>query len=459
MITAAVRHLPWREPLAVLARAADRPGTVLLDSAGPGDGTGRFCILVTDPFDTLEIRLGDPVTSPLDFLESALCNYGWRRVSLDREAVGLSTDACGFTGGAVGVLGYELGGSLERLPAPYARLQHWPDLLVGLYDGGLVFDLKERKLWVVASGLRMPHEETLNTLADLAAHAAAPPAPRVPALRWSHEMDQQDFEAQVARAVAYIHAGDIFQANITRGMVADAPPEATLLPWYAALRAQHAAPFSAFMNAGEGRYLLSLSPERFLAVDAAGRVETRPIKGTRPRHRDDPEADRAAAEALASSVKDRAENLMIVDLLRNDLSRVCALGSVDVPALFSPVTLPTVHHLISTVTGRLVPGRSVLDLLRAAFPGGSITGAPKIRAMEIIHELEPLARGPYCGSVVWLGWDGAMDSSILIRSLVVGGDMVRAQAGCGIVADSDPAAEYQESVIKMRGLIQTEDHR
>jgi para-aminobenzoate synthetase component 1 len=210
------------------------------------------------------------------------------------------------------------------------------------------------------------------------------------------------------------------------------------------------APFAAYLKLGE-IVIASASPERFLEL-AGGRVETCPIKGTR-RRGNTPGEDRELAAALESSTKDRAENVMIVDLLRNDLSRVCRDGTVDVPALCELETFATVFHLVSTVTGELSPGLGALDLLAACFPGGSITGAPKIRAMEIIAEIEPTRRGPYCGSIGWLGFDGNMDTSIVIRTYTMRGRRVTFQAGGGIVADSHPADEYDETIAKAAALI------
>ena len=198
--------------------------------------------------------------------------------------------------------------------------------------------------------------------------------------------------------------------------------------------------------------ILSASPERFLQIDPARTVESRPIKGTRARGQT-PEQDLALAVELQASPKDRAENLMIVDLLRNDLSRVCKPGSISVPVLCGLETFPAVHHLVSVISGTLQPDKTAIDLLRATFPGGSITGAPKIKAMEIIHSLEVSARGPYCGTIAWLGFDGTMDSSIVIRTIVVNGQTAVAQAGGGIVADSNPGIEYKESLLKARPLL------
>jgi para-aminobenzoate synthetase component 1 len=253
----------------------------------------------------------------------------------------------------------------------------------------------------------------------------------------------------VERVREYIFAGDIFQANLSqRFEVALTEP-----PWplYLRLRGRNAAPFAAFFDLPHAA-ILSASPERFLHVDVSGHVETRPIKGTRPRGIG-PEHDAALGQALAESAKDRAENLMIVDLMRNDLSRVCAPGTVRVPELFTLERYATVHHLVSTVIGRLEPGLDALDLLRAAFPGGSITGAPKVRAMEIIAGLEPSSRAVYCGSIGYLSVTGELDTNIAIRTAVTRHGRLYFNAGGGIVADSVPEQEYLETLDKARGII------
>jgi para-aminobenzoate synthetase component 1 len=247
----------------------------------------------------------------------------------------------------------------------------------------------------------------------------------------------------------YIYAGDIFQANLSQRFEAPLAQQ----PWafYRTLRRANPAPFAAFFDVPDAP-ILSTSPERFLRVTAAGHVETRPIKGTRARGVG-PEHDAALGQALTESAKDRAENLMIVDLMRNDLSRVCAAGSVRASELFVLERYATVHHLVSTVVGDLAPGVDVFDLLRAAFPGGSITGAPKLRAMEIIAELEPSRRGVYCGSIGYWSTTGEMDTSIAIRTAVVRNRRIYFSAGGGIVADSDPEQEYQETLDKVRAVI------
>jgi para-aminobenzoate synthetase component 1 len=255
----------------------------------------------------------------------------------------------------------------------------------------------------------------------------------------------------VARVREYIVAGDIFQANLSQRFQAPAP--SATFDLYGRLRRRNPAPFAAYLGFGEVA-VLSASPERFLSLDESSRhVETRPIKGTRPRGLG-PMHDAALGRALSESDKDRAENVMIVDLLRNDLSRVCRPGTVRVPELFALEQHPTVHHLVSTVVGELEPGADAVSLLRAAFPGGSITGAPKVRAMEIIAELEPTRRGVYCGSVGYISTSGAMDTSIVIRTYVALNGHVYFQAGGGIVADSDPELEYRETLDKARALIE-----
>jgi para-aminobenzoate synthetase component 1 len=261
-------------------------------------------------------------------------------------------------------------------------------------------------------------------------------------------LDRAAYAAAFERIQHYIREGDCYQVNLAQRFAAHAEGDA----WqaYRRLRAINPAPFSAYLSFPFGQ-ILSASPERFLRL-RNGQVETRPIKGTRPRNAS-PASDRALAEELRQSTKDRAENLMIVDLLRNDLGKSCEPGSIRVPALFAVESFATVHHLVSTIEGRLAPGMDALDLLRGCFPGGSITGAPKLRAMQIIEELEPNRRGVYCGSIGYIGYDGAMDTNIAIRTLVYSEGCLRFWAGGGIVSDSDLDAEYQETFDKAAAML------
>jgi len=442
--------LPPLDPLSAFAPLAGRNGSMLLDGGAAAPSRSRYSYMVTDPGHWMEVAGGRvwldgrerPDADPFALLAGLL--EAGRRPTVP----GLPP----FQGGAVGLLGYELGGRLERLPAPPAAGMDLPDLALGLYDTVAAIDHETGQGWVISHAGPAAAASLARRLTEAPAPAPDRDAPLLAPPGWLAEQTPDQYRAAVARVLAYIRSGDIYQANYTQRFLARLAPGAD--PWaaYGRLRAVTQAPFSAFLNLGGERVVASASPERFLRLEADGRIETRPIKGTRPRGAT-PAQDRALAADLLASGKDRAENLMIVDLLRNDLSRVARIGSVTVPVLWGLESYATVHHLVSVVEGRMLPGLGPVDLLRAAFPGGSVTGAPKIRAMEIIAELEPCRRGPYCGSVAWIGYDGAMDSSIIIRTLAAVGQAVQVQAGGGIVADSDPEAEYQESLTKARALL------
>ncbi len=439
----AVHPVPFRDPISAFAPFEDFPYAVLLDSASSDDPRSRWSVIADRPSALVELwgrHLtvdGRPVSGDLPTLLGRLL-APWTVPAADVPP--------GPLPGLIGFLGYEAGGLFERLPAPHPPDLGFPDGLFGWYDAIAVFDRLERRAWTVALDA--------DRAAALAAGLGTGDPPPVPDLagRWRPDGAAAAYPRGVRQVLQYILAGDIYQANLTWRFLGDRPAGLSAFDLHRRLRSLSPAPFAALLGCGPGRWLVSASPERFLSVDAAGRVETRPIKGTRPRGAS-PAEDRALARALADSAKDRAENLMIVDLLRNDLSRRCRIGSVRVPQLCAVETFSAVHHLVSVVEGRLTAGATALDLLGAAFPGGSVTGAPKIRAMEIIHELEPCRRGPYCGTVLHLGVAGAMDSSIVIRTLMVAGDRVAAHAGCGIVADSVPEEEYAEMMLKARPLL------
>ena len=445
-----------RDVSAWLRAFADLPGVVFLDSARPGGPLGRYSFLAADPIHRLEAKNGR-VT--LDGLPAVGDPFQAARDLSARYPVAARQDLPPFQTGLAGFFGYDLRHHLEDLPPHAADDQPFPDMSLGLYDLVIAFDHELQRCVVMASGHPATGKERSLRARDRLDAAVArlrlarPVSRDVP---WSIEaapdLDRQTVEAMVQKTIDYIEAGDIYQANITHRFRASLPPGFDRIALYAELRRRNPATFAAYLDFGETA-LLSSSPERFLKL-RDGRVETRPIKGTRPRGHSAAEDATLAAELLASE-KDHAENLMIVDLLRNDLSRVCEIGSVKVPVLCGLESYATVHHLVSVVTGRVLPGRHAIDLLRATFPGGSITGAPKIRAMEIIAELEPTRRGPYCGSIGYIGADGSMDTSIVIRTYCILGDELSFQVGGGIVADSNPAAEYVETLDKARALIDT----
>jgi para-aminobenzoate synthetase component 1 len=405
-----------------------------------------------------------------------------------------------FQGGVAGYIGYDYGAVLERIPpARYDDLA-LPDVMLGFYDWVIAWDHQTGAAWIISLGLPecgvargRRAKERLEMVAGRAADAglssranardlvrrSREPAGKIPrsarddrpALPHRHAapaylvtstdaavaiglrstFTHRGYLDAVAKVREYIVAGDIFQANLSQRFQTSLrePP----FELYRRLRRRNPAPFAAYLGFDEVT-VLSASPERFLRLDHDHQVETRPIKGTRPRGLV-PMHDAALGRALAESEKDRAENVMIVDLLRNDLSRVCRPGTVRVPELFALEQHPTVHHLVSTVVGELEPPADAVELVRAAFPGGSITGAPKVRAMEIIAELEPTHRGVYCGSIGYISASGAMDTSIVIRTFVAAGGALYFQAGGGIVADSDPELEYRETLDKVAGLIET----
>jgi para-aminobenzoate synthetase component 1 len=362
-----------------------------------------------------------------------------------------------FQGGIAGYLGYELGRWIERLPVPALDEFTMPDLALGVYDWVVSWDHSQNRAWLVGPANRIGpvldrlqrdtvFDKPLSHGRTITPQRLAPLADR-PEIYSNFTRGQ--YEEVVRRAIDYIHAGDCFQVNIAQRLLTRASESPIRL--YDRLRQKNPAPFAGYFDAGEVQ-IMSASPERFMHLSPEGKVTTRPIKGTRPRGASD-DADHAVQRELLASAKDRAENVMIVDLLRNDLGRVCDYGTVRADDVCMLESFATVHHLVSEVRGSLRPGAMASDLLRASFPGGSVTGAPKIRAMQIIAELEATARGPYCGCLGWLGWDGAMDTNILIRTFVQAGGWLQFSVGGGIVADSSPQREYDETMHKAKGML------
>jgi para-aminobenzoate synthetase component I len=485
------------------------PYLLFLDSATAATPLGRYSFLTADPVAIVRSKGG--VTEIIELEDGshqrpAEAGYSVPPVPAkaghDIHAAGDALDAVRmllaphrvepipglppFQGGAAGYVAYDWGRVLERVPAPRRDDLALPDVVIGIYDWVLAWDHDASRAWLISTGLpeirpdqrairaqerATAVEQLLRRRFDKPRRSNAEGGGRVadgskgegnrvpsfpveggwwnPNLAIRSSFTHRDYVDAVARVREYIFAGDIFQANLSQRFEAPLGEP----PWdlYRRLRARNAAPFAAYFDCPNA-VVLSASPERFLRVDVTGQVETRPIKGTRPRGLG-PEHDAALGVVLTESAKDRAENLMIVDLMRNDLSRVCAPGTVRVSELFALEHYATVHHLVSTVVGQLAAGHDALDLLRAAFPGGSITGAPKMRAMEIIAELEPSERGVYCGSIGYWSVTGALDTSIAIRTAVAVGGRVSFSAGGGIVADSQPEQEYRETLDKARGII------
>jgi para-aminobenzoate synthetase component I len=490
------------EPAEVCARFLDLPYLMFLDSAamhpyprrppdqrptGDGQQLDQYSFLSADP--AALVRSKGSVTEMWQ-----ATNAKWTAVPGDALAAARAllpqnpappvSGLPPFQGGLAGYIGYDWGAVLERLPRPRYDDLSMPDVILGLYDWVIAWDHRIGTAWLISTGLpatgaqrQSRARERMDLVRErlggrrvggaggqhggqimASSSAAAAPSYPVEGIDGAREIGlrstftHRGYLDAVGRVRDYIIAGDIFQANLSQRFQTGMPESPFDL--YRRLRRRNPAPFAAYLDYGD-LAILSASPERFLRLDQERRlIETRPIKGTRPRGLD-PMHDAALGRALAESEKDRAENVMIVDLLRNDLSRVCRPGTVRVPELFALEHHPTVHHLVSTVVGELESGADAGDLIRAAFPGGSITGAPKVRAMEIIAELEPTQRGVYCGSVGYISTTGAMDTSIVIRTCLALRGQVYFQAGGGIVADSDPELEYRETLDKARGLIET----
>jgi len=473
-----------RAPMDVAEAFRDLPGLALLESARPGR-TGRWSFLTADPVAVLERPADGPdplaearrllarlAADPADVGGSGL--VGERVHPADPASRGPRSDAVPpFAGGLVGYLSYDLGRRLEALPSLAVADQDLPLLRLALHDWVIAWDRRTGDAWLAGRAVDGDGRRLATRLdavrARLAAHVApptgdvAPPRSSAAPVAFVSGLSRREWIERVEAIRTAIADGEVYQTNLTRRL--EAPFDGDPWPLFRRLRTGDPALFAAYLDLGPApapapdlaspgsgapRALLSASPEPFLSASADGHVATDPIKGTRPRGgtRDE---DRALARELLESGKDQAENVMIVDVLRNDLGRVCEPGSVRVPRLCRLERTATVQHLVTTVTGRLRAGMDPLHLLAASFPGGSITGAPKIRAMQLIEHLEPVRRGPYTGALAWIGPDGAMGSSILIRTFVADGARLSLHVGGGITWRSDPEGEWEETVAKARG--------
>ncbi|MCT8164286.1 MULTISPECIES: aminodeoxychorismate synthase component I [unclassified Pseudomonas] len=443
MPTCTLHPLPYQpDPAAFFARLRQAPGAILLDSARPGAERGRFDLLSAWPLQHLQAQPDEDGRGFLQRLRAALAQLGEAQLPEGCELP--------FAGGLIGYLSYDFGRRLEELPSVASDDLGLPDAQLGVYAWALISDHQQATSQLVLHPSLAKHErQRLIALFGADTTSTTGEFRLLAAMRGDLQPGQ--YRAAFDQVQRYIQAGDCYQINLTQRFRAPCQGD----PWraYQALRTACPTPFSGYQQLADGSALLSFSPERFVRVSQR-QVETRPIKGTRPRA-SDPGEDARNAEELRHSPKDRSENLMIVDLLRNDLGRTCEIGSVKVPELFSLESYPNVHHLVSSITGHLAEGRDALDLIGDSFPGGSITGAPKIRAMQIIDELEPSRRALYCGSLLYVDVRGEMDSSIAIRSLLIKDGQVSCWGGGAVVADSNWEDEYEESVTKVRVLMET----
>ncbi len=467
----AVELVPAPDPWDIVLRLAHLPNLLFLDSAEKHATRGRYSFIAADT--SLEVHSSQRNGRIRN--QSQLHRIAEKLPAISQPTIpGLPP----FQGGLGVMFGYELGRTFECLPQTKLDEFQNPEWAVALYDWVISFDHDSQRAWIISTGhnyenghgtdperarsrivgvlnlLRQPehtlepHRKSGSTLWPLKSNELAVQYPLAGYPGVTSNFDRAQYETAVQKVVDYIHAGDCFQVNLSQRLLA--PLREHPLELYGRLRKLNPAPFAGYFDIGDFQ-ILSASPERFLRL-SHGEVETRPIKGTRPRGRR-PEEDEAFIRDLTNNPKDRAENVMIVDLLRNDLGKVCEYGSVQVPQLCEVETFQFVHHLVSMVRGKLRSGVGPLDLITATFPGGSVTGAPKVRAMEIIAELEPTARGPYCGCLGWIGFNGSADLNILIRTFTAGRGWVQFPVGGGIVADSDPAREYEETLHKAAGLL------
>jgi para-aminobenzoate synthetase component 1 len=454
------------KPEALFAHFANTPWSMWLDSSNSKHIDSRFDIIVWQPIATLVTQANNTKISILT--KNALLKQSLTSTddplalieTLQKKLFNSDTkpdSQLPFLGGAMGYLSYDLGRRFEKLPKTTTQDINLPEMAMGLYNKAIIFDKTTQKFFLLCD------EKQRKTLAEMLIKFTKTPVQHNNKFQlksaWQANMSKANYLKKFAQVQEYLLSGDCYQINLAQRFSADY--QGSEFDAYLALRAANKAPFSAFIRL-ENATILSVSPERFLRL-SAGNVQSKPIKGTMPRS-NDAIKDAENAVLLKNSSKDSAENLMIVDLLRNDISRSCQPGSVNVPKLFDIESFPAVHHLVSTVEGTLADNKYATDLLRGAFPGGSITGAPKIRAMEIIEELEPHQRSVYCGSIGYLSACGTMDTSITIRTLVCqtnnfakpsesNNKIVHCWAGGGLVADSVAASEYQETLDKVNCIL------
>lgn len=442
-----------RDSSQLFSHIVDEEWSIFLDSGYPYIELGRYDIMTARPYITLKTFANETeiIYASGKSEYSSADPFSIVKSLLGKNETKLATVP--FAGGALGYFAYDLGRRLEKIPENSEHDIAMPDMAIGIYDWAVVTDHHQRRTWLTGYGKDAKTFDEWDRLLDLFQSKADLSTPNSDLGEFKvfselhANMDSELYARAFNKIKHYIREGDCYQVNLAQRFSVDVAGD----PWqaYLKLRKLNPAPYSGFFRIPEGA-VLSTSPERFLKVDN-GLVATKPIKGTRRRSSDVYE-DMALSGDLLESEKDRAENLMIVDLLRNDIGKACRPGSVSVPKLFALESFAKVHHLVSTVIGQLADNCDALDLLRGCFPGGSITGAPKLRAMEIIEALEPHRRSIYCGSMAYIGFDGNMDSNITIRTLVHHKEKIYCWAGGGIVMDSRLDAEYQECFDKVSAI-------
>ncbi len=454
-----------KTPLQLFSPLASQPWAMWLDSCDSEHVDAKFDIMVWHPLVTIETR---GPKSTVSWQTDKWQTYAEQQFSAAKhsatnddplavieklqKSIFKNTDLADsdlpFIGGALGYFGYDLGQRFEQLPTQAQHDIDLPDMAVGIYQQALIYDRAQKQFYLVCEEGKRADITTFLKQSFIQYKSTDNAANFALQDGWQSNISKAQYFEKFAQVQEYLLSGDCYQINLAQRFQANYQGDEFLA--YQALRAHNQAPFSAFIRFNDAA-VLSISPERFLKL-ANGQVQSKPIKGTKPRSTD-AEIDKQNAIDLLHSEKDRAENLMIVDLLRNDISKVCIPGTVTVPKLFDIESFPAVHHLVSTVIGELAPEHNATDLLRGAFPGGSITGAPKIRAMEVIDELEPHHRSVYCGAIGYISACGNMDTSITIRTLACKDNTVYCWAGGGLVADSTPESEYQETFDKVAKIL------
>ncbi len=443
---------------ALFGAVAHMPYSLLIDSADTAHPDGRYSYILINPIEIIEAH-GHHITissgshlshqngkDPFSTAKSRLAARDYLNLQL--------ADLPPFQGGLAGLFGYDLARTQETLPTSARSTSSMPDMALGLYDQVLAFDHAQQQAWIITHAKNeLEADMKRAVLRHNLSGARTQKMSDLPAVSWQEQFEKDTYIQRIASVQNYITEGDIFQANLSQQFSTDLPAAFDPYAHYLHLRAINPAPFASYFNLGDVQ-IASASPERFLHADAQRCISTKPIKGTAPRH-PDTQLDTENALALETSEKDRAENTMITDLLRNDLSKSCTAQSITVSDFCKIESFTDVHHLVTTIRGTLSEEQCALDALQACFPGGSITGAPKIRAMEIIEELEEQRRHAYCGSIALIGCNGTMDSNILIRTLIFEKQSVRFNVGGGITTLSNPEAEYAETLDKAQSLFRS----